>query len=569
MTTNNNFRVKNGLEVNGPIDVNNNTISEVNSIDMSHSGTAEIRNVRQINMDSFGGGDVNINKQGSGGNFSLRVEGQNVLDMNTSDAAFQKPLNVNAQLTIQSAEGLKFADNTVQTTAATSFNGTAPQLTASEQLKIGDVTLTENDEAQLEFSKIVAGTNAIDTQFEFSGSDVTDEVTAQTVTSTRNQATFSNTEVPLAGLTSWYNTTGGSNSNFIKAYSTEGYNFSSMTNSLNWTIDMWIRPESNGSGAGNQMLVNGSYFGHGPANIFFSVDNNVPDNGTLRLGNGNNQYAGPQVTSGSWHHVGVMRRDGVMYWLLDGTATPVSGNPTINFGTRLQFLGTTFNGGDFALGYASGIRVSKDTALFTSGTYTVPVAADYPLAVGSVTPAVLNIGGIAFADGTTMTTAAAGGEGLLGPTGPQGIPGPTGPAGEGGGGTNTYTFTGNRTSTNNVLGGLTVDNIKFRVNPTSGAAPTGSVMWQVQQATTGTLRSLQFTPVVQLRGPTGPQPPNNVNFDSNNWNSVNTTYDYSVPNYVYKGYLHDPLTTSTYELSLTPAVTPVGNVTYTVSKINV
>jgi hypothetical protein len=405
MTTNNNFRVKNGLEVNGPVDVSNNTINNVTNINMSQTpGSKSINGAEQINLGGNYPGapsDVQINKQSSGGNFRLRVEGQNVLEMNTTDASFQKPLNVNAQLTIQSPEGLKFSDNTVQTTAATPFNGQV------EQLTVGTVRILENEAGELAILPAASLADNIDTQFEFSGTDVTDEVTQATVSSTRSQATFSNTEVPLAGLTSWFNTTGGNGQNYIFADS--GYNFSSMTNNPNWTIDMWIRPESSGSGAGNQMLVNGSGFGDGPQNIFFSVDNNVPDNGTLRLGNGGNTFSGPNVSSGAWHHVGVMRKDGVMYWLLDGSATEVSGNPTINFGTRLQFLGNTFGQQDFALGYASGIRVSLDTALFSSGSYTQPVAEDYILASGAAETATINVGAIKFADDTVMSTAPTGG----------------------------------------------------------------------------------------------------------------------------------------------------------------
>jgi hypothetical protein len=91
--------------------------------------------------------------------------------------------------------------------------------------------------------------------------------------------------------------------------------------------------------------------------------------------------------------------------LLDGSATEVSGNPTISFGTRLQFLGNTFGQQDFALGYASGIRVSKDTALFTSGSYTQPVAADYILGTGAAETATINVGAVKFADNTVITSA--------------------------------------------------------------------------------------------------------------------------------------------------------------------
>jgi hypothetical protein len=413
MTTNNNFRVKNGLEVNGPVDVKNNNLNDVYNINMSQTpGGKSINGAEQINLGGNypgAGGDVQINKQGSGGNFRLRVEGQNVLQMNTTDAVFYKPLNVNAQLTIQSPEGLKFSDNTVQTTAAAPFTGTAPLLKATEQLTVGTVRILENEAGELAILPAASFADIIDTQFEFNGTTgVIDEVTQATVSSTRSQATFDSVQVPLAGLTSWFNTTGGQGQNYIFADS--GYDFSSMTNSPNWTIDMWIRPESSGSGAGNQMLVNGSGFGDGPNNIFFSVDNGVPNNGSLRLGNGNNQYMGPNVTSGAWHHVGVMRKDGVMYWLLDGSATPVQDNPTINFGARLQFLGATFGGtDDFALGYASGIRVSLDTALFTSGNYTQPEAADYILDTVAAEPVTINVGAIKFADDTVMSTAPTGG----------------------------------------------------------------------------------------------------------------------------------------------------------------
>jgi hypothetical protein len=407
MTTNNNFRVKNGLEVNGPVDVKNNNLNNVTSITMSQTGGAKsINGADQINLGgNYPGapGDVQINKQGNGGYFRLRVEGQNVLEMNNTEAIFNKPLYTQHQLTIQSAQGLKFSDNTVQTTAAAPFTGTAPLLKATEQLTVGTVRILENEAGELAILPAASFADIIDTQFEFQGSDVTDEVTQATVTSTRNQATFDSVQVPLAGLTSWFNTTGGPpNSNYFTAYSNAGYNFSSMTNSLNWTIDMWIRPESSGSGAGNQILVNGSGFGDGPNNIYLSVDNDVPNNGTLRL----NGMSGPQISSGAWHHVGVMRKNGVMYWLLDGSATEVSGNPNVPFGNGLEFLGASgAPGSPFALGYASGIRVSKDTALFSSGSYTQPVAADYILNSGAAETATINVGAVKFADNTVITSA--------------------------------------------------------------------------------------------------------------------------------------------------------------------
>jgi hypothetical protein len=169
---------------------------------------------------------------------------------------------------------------------------------------------------------------------------------------------------------------------YIEAYSGGGYDFSSMGSSIDWTIDMWIYTKSGASGAGNQTLVNGSGFGDGPNNIWFGVDNDVPLSGTLRLGNGGPDSSGPSFPgTEAWHHAGLMRKENTLYWLLNGETTEVSGNPTLNFGNGLQFLGGNRNNA-FGLGYASRIRVAPATSLFAVGTYQLPVEADYDPAGG-------------------------------------------------------------------------------------------------------------------------------------------------------------------------------------------
>jgi hypothetical protein len=180
---------------------------------------------------------------------------------------------------------------------------------------------------------------------------------------------------------SWNNQS--NTNNYIQAFSGGGYDFSSMGSASNWTIDMWIYTKSGASGSGNQTLVNGSGFGDGPSNIWFGVDNDVPLSGTLRAGNGgSNDIVGPQMPgTETWHHVGMMRKAGVLYFLLNGTTTAAPSNPTLTFGPGLEFLGGTRNN-PFGLGFASRIRVSPATSLFDVGTYTLPVEADYDPAGG-------------------------------------------------------------------------------------------------------------------------------------------------------------------------------------------
>jgi len=180
---------------------------------------------------------------------------------------------------------------------------------------------------------------------------------------------------------SWNNES--NTNNYIEAFSGGGYNFSSMGSASNWTIDMWIYTKSGASSSGNQKLINGSGFGDGPSNIWFGVDNSVPLSGTLRVGNGGPDASGPSMPgTEAWHHVGIMRKAGVLYFLLNGTTTAVSGNPTLNFGNGLEFLGGSGSGSNFGLGFASRIRVAPATALFAVGTYQLPVESDYNPAGG-------------------------------------------------------------------------------------------------------------------------------------------------------------------------------------------
>lgn len=179
---------------------------------------------------------------------------------------------------------------------------------------------------------------------------------------------------------SWNNE--NTDNNYIEAFSSGGYDFSSMGSANDWTIDMWIYTKSGASGAGYQTLINGSGFGDGPSNIWFGIDANNPLSGTLNVGNGNPSENGPNMPgTQAWHHIGLMRKAGTLYFLLNGTTTAVSGNPTINFGPGLQFLGGNRQN-PFGLGFASRIRVAPATSLFAVGTYQLPVEADYDPAGG-------------------------------------------------------------------------------------------------------------------------------------------------------------------------------------------
>ena len=187
--------------------------------------------------------------------------------------------------------------------------------------------------------------------------------------------TYSTTQTKFDDY-SWNNES--NTNNYIEAFSGGGYDFSSMGSASNWTIDMWIYTKTGASGLANQTLVNGSGFGDGSVNIWFGIDGSTPLSGTLKAGNGGGGYTSGPTMPGTeaWHHVGVMRKSGVLYFLLNGTTTAVSGNPTLAFGAGLQFLGGE-NENSFGLGYASRIRVAPATALFGLGTYALPVETDY------------------------------------------------------------------------------------------------------------------------------------------------------------------------------------------------
>jgi len=210
-----------------------------------------------------------------------------------------------------------------------------------------------------------------------SSTQVLNDLDSSVLPTTGSDWTLSTNQTKF-GLFSWYNT----NSNPNNKFQINTINPGTMNSSSNWTIDMWVYCENGASGAGNQTLVNGSYFGEGPNNIWLGLDNGVPTNGTLKFKPQNN--AGSTYTIGTmngqgWYHVGIMRSNGILYGLFNGTIAPISGNPSYSFPSNtLEFLGGS-NQNAFASGYVDNIRISKTFALFvdTDGTYSLPVSTDY------------------------------------------------------------------------------------------------------------------------------------------------------------------------------------------------
>jgi hypothetical protein len=251
-------------------------------------------------------------------------------------------------------------------------------LEVAEQAVIDGITLSNSSGTfAATINQTIVNSSTIALITSISSSTVVDAMNSYTgdSISVSGSPTYSTTQTKFDDY-SWNNE--NTDNNYIEAYSGGGYDFSSMGSADNWTIDMWIYTKSGASDSGNQTLVNGSLFGDGPNNIWFGVDSNTPLSGTLKAGNADDGYTSGPTMPGTeaWHHVGVMRKSGVLYFLLNGTTTAVSGNPTLAFGAGLEFLGGS-NENSFGLGYASRIRVAPATALFAVGTYTLPVEADY------------------------------------------------------------------------------------------------------------------------------------------------------------------------------------------------
>ena len=209
-----------------------------------------------------------------------------------------------------------------------------------------------------------------------SSTQVLNDLDSTVLTTNGSDWTLSTNQTKF-GPFSWYNTNSNPNNKFEYTDSP-----GTMNSSSNWTIDMWVYCESGASGSSYQTLVNGSYFGEGPNNIWLGLDNGVPTNGTLCFfptGNGGARFNIGTMSGPGWYHIGIMRSGGILYGLFNGSIAPISGNPNYSFpSTTLQFLGGS-NQNAFASGYVDNIRISKTFALFVddSGTYSLPVSTDY------------------------------------------------------------------------------------------------------------------------------------------------------------------------------------------------
>jgi hypothetical protein len=142
----------------------------------------------------------------------------------------------------------------------------------------------------------------------------------------------------------------------------------------------------------------------------------------------------------------------------------------------------------------------------------------------------------------------------------------------GGAATNRVSFTGLRDGAEQ-LAGKAIDTLLFRVSPTTGS----TLIWQVKLAS-GTSRGFFFTATSNGMAAGGgmaaaaPYNPAGFTVATAAFTSVSSTINYApTPNSLAIAYLHDPLTRSTYQLTLTPFLdaNSVANITYTVTKINV
>ena len=282
--------------------------------------------------------------------------------------------------------GIIFPDSTTQITA---FNDIANNWTVTNVLNVGNVQIQNTGNTLSATYNTYANTTvatgtALTELFNFDTTTVQNDLGNVSLTTYGSNWSLSNTQTKYNNY-SWYNIIGSSGSNYFDG----DYNVNPLNSSSNWTIDMWIYADSGGSGSAFQTFVNGSGYGSGPNNIWLGVDNGVPTNGTVCFypnGYGNTRFNIGTMSGSGWYHLGLVKYDGILYSLFNGSINAVAGNPSVSFPNNvLQFLGGN-RGNDFAIGYACNMRISPNYALFNNiagNTYTLPTSTDYD-PVGSI-----------------------------------------------------------------------------------------------------------------------------------------------------------------------------------------
>lgn len=250
--------------------------------------------------------------------------------------------------------------------------------------KIGDITLSDNS-GQLSAQVITPGgtqsfakSAVYNALMDFNDSATPYELMSNTAFTVNGSGTFdSNHNAPFdnSGATYTYRSMSAASSNYI--YLNSAVDFSGL-NTSDWTIDLWMRIDSAGDSAGNQTFVNGSGFGQGPNNIWFGIDNGITSgSGTLRCGVGgaNNNASTYNPPVDQWIHIGLVKSGTSFYYLCNGVTEAITGDPGLIFPTQLELFGGQRNAG-WGAGNIANLRIANK-ALFPTGTYTLPTAADY------------------------------------------------------------------------------------------------------------------------------------------------------------------------------------------------
>jgi len=160
-----------------------------------------------------------------------------------------------------------------------------------------------------------------------------------------------------------------------------------------FTIEAWVYTTSLAATRG---IFDTRSTGNESTGVAFYIDTS----GILTLrNNANIATAASALVVNSWNHVAVTRSGTTVKIYRNGDDV-TSGTPTnsTNFTQQNSYIGSAYAAGfDQMLGYISGFRVLKGTALYTGSTYTVPTA---PLTAITNTSLLLNFTNAGITDAT-------------------------------------------------------------------------------------------------------------------------------------------------------------------------
>jgi hypothetical protein len=303
------------------------------------------------------------------------------------------------------ADGIKFADDTVMTTAATG-SGSNPYGTTSTKLTVAGIDIEGLNTSTLKFSYTgeiaVSDTFAADVEVLARGTALDDE-------STNNFAVTASGSA-VAGSTGQTNLEAGS---FYSPGTTSDYitiaDGTLVYSSTPFTIDFSVYTDANATsgiktmasqwGGGNRWIIQGG----NDSNEYYAL---VQANGQ--------QFVFFTITPGQWNHIAVVREDNTtlkvyVNGVLDDTNTNINGDVNTGSGDITLFINGEGNQQPFS-GYIEDFRITS-AARYTGG-FTPPAAAsEYSLGSIGANAASIKIASIEFADGTSLSTAVTGGGG--------------------------------------------------------------------------------------------------------------------------------------------------------------